>query len=49
MAAKSKGRKRIYRSGAKKKVKRGFKKRYGKKKSEYVYGATGGKLKRGEK
>lgn len=49
MAAKSKGRKHIYRSGAEKKVKRSFKRRYGKKKGEYVYGATVGKLKRGGK
>ena len=49
MAAKSKSRRQIYRSGAEKKVKKGFKKRYGKKKGEYVYGATVGKLKRGGK
>jgi len=48
MAAKSKGRKHIYRKGARKKAKKGFKNRYGKKKGEYVYGATVGKLKRGE-
>ena len=42
MAAKSKSRKHIYRKGAEKKAKKGFTKRYGKKKSEYVYGATVG-------
>jgi hypothetical protein len=36
MAGKSKGRKHIYRSGAKKNVKRGFEKRYGKRKGEYA-------------
>lgn len=49
MATKSKGLKHIYRKGAKKKTKTGFKKRYGEKKGEYVYGATVGKLKRGQK
>jgi hypothetical protein len=49
MAAKSKGRKHIYRLRAKKKTKKNFKKRYGKKKGEYVHGATAGKLKHGEK
>lgn len=40
MAAKSKSQKRIYRKGAEKKAKKGFTKRYNKKKGEYVYGAT---------
>jgi hypothetical protein len=48
MAAKSKGHKHIYRKGSKKKAKTGFKKKYGKKKGEYVYGATVDKLKRGQ-
>ena len=47
MAAKS--RKHIYKKGAKGKVKKGFEQRYGKRKGARVYGATVGKLKRGEK
>ena len=41
-------RKHIYRGGTKRKVRKEFERRYGKKKGERVYGATVGKLKRGE-
>ncbi len=45
----AKSRKHIYKRGAKGKVKKGFEQRYGKRKGARVYGATVGKLKRGEK
>jgi hypothetical protein len=38
--------KHLYRNGAKKNELREFQKEYGKKKGEYVYGATVGKVKR---
>ena len=43
---KSRRRKHLYREGAEPKMKREFEARYGKKKGDYVYGATVGKVKR---
>ena len=37
---------RLYRKGAKYRRKKEFEKRYGKRKGDYVYGATVGKIKR---